>query len=134
MVIAQSDYVAPAYTGRSLAISNVIGGAATTTYAVCSPPASLTAMRVRSISAIVTHSNTAASTWTYYNGTTSLGKFVFGTASGVAANTVLTIADLNATITAGNSFGVVSGADAAGTAIFTLELQIDPSSTYSGNS
>lgn len=134
MVSASGDYGAPAYTGRSVAVSGTVGGAATTTYYAFTPPSGVSAMRIRSATFLVTKSNTAASTWTYYNGTTSLGKMVFGTASGIAPGTLVNIADLATSVAAGATFGVVSGADAAGQGQFFFETQVTPLATYSGNS
>lgn len=133
MATAQGDYGNPAYLMRPVVSTPVIGGAATTTYAAFAVPVGVSAVRLRSVTAVIQASNTAASTWTYYNGTTSIGKVVFATASGAAKNTTFTIPDMNATLLQANTFGIVTGSDAAGTAVLFIEHHIDPAATFSGN-
>lgn len=131
MATAQGDYQNPAYLERIAVSSPLIGGAATTTYIGFTPPSGVSAMRVRSASVLVTKVSTAAGTYTYYNGTTSIGKYTI--TSALAVGSIVNIADMNLTIAAGGTFGVVSGADAAGQEVIFFEAHVDPAATFSGN-
>jgi|SRR5579859_17514 len=131
MATAQGDYGHPAYLQRMSITSPLIGGAATTTYYAYAPPSGVSAMRLRSASVLVTKVSTAAGTYTYYSGTTSIGKYTI--TSALAVGSIVNIADLNLTLAAGSTFGVVSGADAAGQEVIIFEAHVDPAATFSGN-
>lgn len=131
MATAQGDYTNPAYLERGVVSSPLIGGAATTTYYAFTAPSGISAVRLRSAAVLVTKVSTAAGTYTYYSGTTSLGKYTI--TSALAVGSIVNIADMNLTLAAGSTFGVVSGADAAGQEVIFFEHHVDPAATFSGN-
>ena len=131
--MAQGNYDHPSYLTRQQIPIGLSGTTANGTFCQTVFPSNA---RIRNVVGVVTVAGTtsgAAAGYTIRTGTTSVGAIVLST-NGI--NFVGSSGDINATLANGgtlaNVFNLLGGADTTVRAMFSLELYLDPSATWTG--